>query len=87
MNGFEYPLLAFALAAVLGLTLAVSVLRGKMVRWVYSLLHAILGATGLILLFSLVVQAGSHLLALVSLALFLMAAFGGFFPLARQNSA
>lgn len=75
-----HPLIAFALAAVIGLTLALKVLRGKMVPWLYSLLHALFGATGLVLLcvfiFSTANVSQTVLLALLAL---LLVAFGGFF--------
>jgi uncharacterized membrane protein len=45
-----YALLAFAIAAIGGLVLASHVLRAKLASWPLSLLHAALGATGLLLL-------------------------------------
>ena len=42
-----YALLIFAIAAVGGLVLAASVLRGRLAPWALSIVHALLGATGL----------------------------------------
>ena len=44
-----YAILVFAVAAIGGLVLASSVLRGKLAPWAVSILHALLGATGLVL--------------------------------------
>lgn len=74
-----YAIVVFAIAAVGGLVLAASVLRNKFAPWAVSLLHALLGAAGLILLIVMLVQgsAGSRLTA--ALALLVIAALGGFF--------
>ena len=45
-----YALIVFLVAACGGLVLASFVLRGKLAPWVVSLLHAMLGASGLLLL-------------------------------------
>ena len=45
-----YAVFVFAAAALIGLLLASSVLRGKFAPWGLSLLHAALGATGLVML-------------------------------------
>lgn len=45
-----YAVLIFAIAAIGGLVLASSVLRGKLAAWAISVLHALLGASGLVLL-------------------------------------
>src|SRR5512146_3183449 len=42
-----YAILVFAVAAIGGLVLASSVLRGKLAPWAISMLHALLGASGL----------------------------------------
>lgn len=68
----------FALAALGGLYLAVHVLRGKLAPWLISLLHAALGAAGLVTLL-LVVLDGGPPLATWALALLAVAALGGFF--------
>jgi len=73
-----YALIVFAIAAVGGLVLAAHVLRGKFAPWVLSLLHAALGATGLVLLIITLMQ-GAPQLILIGFALLLIAALGGFF--------
>lgn len=69
----------FAIAAIGGLILATHVLRGRFAPWALSLLHALLGAAGLVLLIVTVLQghAGDRLLA--ALGLLVLAALGGFF--------
>jgi hypothetical protein len=74
-----YALLAFALAAVGGLILASRVLRAKLAPWSLSLLHAALGATGLLLLIAILLQGAAPPGVLVSFVLLLVAALGGFF--------
>lgn len=73
-----YAVAAFAIAAVGGLILASSVLGGKLAPWPLSLLHAGLGALGLVLvLLSILSGAGGAILtAFVILA---VAALGGFY--------
>lgn len=70
----------FAVGAVGGLVLASYVLRGRLAPWALSLLHAALGAAGLVLTLLVVLGAGtvpsSTPLALI---LLLVAALGGFF--------
>ena len=45
-----YALIVFVVAALGGLVLASSVLRGKLAPWALSILHALFGASGLVLL-------------------------------------
>ena len=45
----RYALIVFLVAACGGLVLASFVLRGKLAPWAVSLLHALLGASGLLL--------------------------------------
>lgn len=75
----NYALLAFAIAAVGGLILAAHVLRGKFAPWALSVLHALLGATGLVLLIVMLVQGSVPQRALAGFVLLLIAALGGFF--------
>ena len=51
-----YALLAIAITAIGGLVLASHVLRAKLAPWPLSLLHAALGATGLLLLIAVLLQ-------------------------------
>ncbi len=74
----KLALLIFALAAAGGLYMATRVLKSQLAPWAVSLLHAALGATGiLLLLWALVTQVTGALLCW-SLALFVVAALGGF---------
>lgn len=74
-----YALIVFAIAAVGGLVLASSVLRGKLAPWALSILHALLGATGLVLLLLEVMRGSGTGRALAALALLGVAALGGFY--------
>ncbi|MGN6671513.1 MAG: hypothetical protein ACTHJ4_08260 [Candidatus Nucleicultricaceae bacterium] len=76
---FNYTLLIFAIAAIGGLVLASRVLRGKFAPWALSLVHALLGATGLILLITLLLQNSESKQMLIGFVLLLIAALGGFF--------
>ncbi|MES1189533.1 MAG: hypothetical protein ABUS47_00510 [Steroidobacter sp.] len=74
----NYALTIFAIAAVGGLVLANSVLRGKLAPWAVSVLHALLGATGLVLiLIALINGAGNPVLA--AFIILAVAALGGFY--------
>ncbi len=75
----RYALIVFAIAAVGGLTLAASVLRGRLAPWALSVAHAALGATGLVLLLVIVTQAASAARITAALGLFVVAALGGFY--------
>lgn len=72
-------LIIFAIAALGGLYLAAHVLRDKFAPWAVSVIHALLGATGLVLLIALTVTGGGSPIITTSLVLFLIAALGGFF--------
>ena len=72
-------LVAFAVAAVGGLILAARVLRDRFAPWALSLLHAMLGEAGLVLLIGLLVQGNGQQRVLVGFVLLLVAALGGFF--------
>lgn len=73
-----YAVLAFAAAAVLGLVLAGSVLRARLAPWSVSLLHAGLGAVGLILA-GLAVLNGTGGSVTIAWVILLVAALGGFY--------
>ncbi|MER1967692.1 hypothetical protein [Castellaniella sp. GW247-6E4] len=72
-------IIVFAIAAVGGLILAAHVLRDKFAPWALSLLHALLGAVGLILLIIALIQGSSSQPVLIGFILLLIAALGGFF--------
>jgi len=74
-----YAIIVFAIAAVGGLLLAARVLRDTFAPWVLSLLHALLGATGLVLLITLLIQGNEPRIVLIGFVLMLLAALGGFF--------
>lgn len=74
-----YSLIIFAIAAVGGLVLAASVLRGKLAPWALSIVHALLGATGLVLLVIAILQGAASSRASAALALLVVAALGGFY--------
>jgi len=74
----SYAVIVFAIAAVGGLVLASSVLRGRLAPWPLSLLHAALGATGLVLvLLSVLGGTGGYVLG--ALVILVIAALGGFY--------
>ena len=69
--------IVFAVAALGGIVLAAHVLRGKFAPWALSLLHAALGAAGIVLVLVTVIQ-GARGSAALALGLFVLAALGGF---------
>lgn len=75
----NYAILVFAIGALGGLVLAAHVLRNKFAPWLLSLLHAGLGATGLILLLLMLIQGNAPQQVFIAFALLLAAALGGFF--------
>jgi hypothetical protein len=75
-----YALIIFAIGALGGITLAGGyVLRGRLAPWPLSLLHAALGAIGLLLVIYVALTAGISGAALVALVLLVIAALGGFY--------
>lgn len=74
-----YALIVFAIAAVGGLVLASSVLRGKLAPWALSVLHALLGASGLVLLILAVLHGATPARVTAALGLLVVAALGGFY--------
>jgi hypothetical protein len=73
-----YSLLVFALAALAGLFMATRVLRAQFAPWAMSLLHAALGATGLILLIVMLLKGSPPQRMTIAFVLLLIAALGGF---------
>jgi hypothetical protein len=69
----------FAVAALGGVILASHVLRNKMAPWALSIPHALLGATGLVLLAFIVSGGVGSALVGWSLGVFVVAALGGFY--------
>lgn len=74
-----YAVIIFAVAAVGGLLLAANVLKGKLAPWSISIVHALVGATGLIVLIYSVLQGATVARVTAALALLVIAALGGFF--------
>ena len=74
-----YALICFALGAMGGLVLAAHVLKGKFAPWAVSVLHALLGASGLLLLVVLVMQGTASSRVMAALGLLVLAALGGFY--------
>ncbi len=77
----KIAVLIFAIGALGGLVLASSVLRGRMAPWAFSLLHAALGATGLVLTGIVVLEGADDARGMIPIALLILivAALGGFF--------
>jgi len=77
----KIAVLIFAIGAVGGLILASSVLRGKLAPWALSIVHMLLGATGLVLTALVVLGGGDAGKGLVTYALIILviAALGGFY--------
>lgn len=75
-----YALVVFAIAAVGGMLLASHVLRGKLAPWALSIGHALLGATGLVMLVYIVLQGTVAGRVTAALGLLVVAALGGFYP-------
>ena len=73
-----YAVITFAIAAGGGLVLASSVLRGKLASWPLSLLHAGLGAAGLVMVI-LAIMGGSGGTITTALIILVIAALGGFY--------
>jgi hypothetical protein len=71
--------IVFAIAAVGGLILALHVLRDRFAPWSLSVLHALLGAAGLVLVLLAVVGDEGGSLIVGSLLTLVLAALGGFF--------
>lgn len=74
-----YAVTVFALAALGGVFLAAQVLRDRFAPWAVSLIHAALGALGLILLIAALAQGGVAQAVWIGFVILLVAALGGFF--------
>lgn len=72
-------LLIFAIGALGGLIMAMSVLRGRLAPWALSIAHALLGATGLVILVLVVLQGAAPGRVTAALGLLVLAALGGFY--------
>jgi len=74
-----YALIVFAIGALGGIALASYVLRGRLAPWPLSLLHAGLGAVGLLLILYAALTTGISNVALAALVILAIAALGGFY--------
>jgi len=74
-----YALIVFAIGALGGIALASYVLRGRLAPWPLSLLHAGLGAVGLLLVLYAALTTGISNVALAALVILAIAALGGFY--------
>ena len=72
-------LIVFAIAAIGGLILASNVLRGHLAPWALSVLHALLGASGLGILLVQVIQGSAPARVVAALGILVVAALGGFY--------
>jgi predicted tellurium resistance membrane protein TerC len=72
-----YALVVFAIGALGGLYLASHVLRGRLAPWLVSLLHALLGAIGLLLVVYAALTAGISHAAVTALIILIITALGG----------
>ena len=72
-------IIVLTITAVGGLLLAAKVLNGKQAPWFLSIVHALLGATGLVLLAITANNSGWPGQLSASLALLVVAALGGFY--------
>ncbi|HEX6662011.1 MAG TPA: hypothetical protein VF067_09110 [Sphingomicrobium sp.] len=75
----KIAVLIFAIGALGGLVMAMRILRGQLAPWALSLLHAALGATGLVLTALVVLGPGAPSMVSIALAILVIAALGGFY--------
>jgi hypothetical protein len=78
----KIAVLVFAIGALGGLIMAMRVLRGQLAPWALSLLHAALGATGLVLTALVVLgpkTADVASIIPIALLILIVAALGGFY--------
>ena len=75
----KYALLIFLVAAMGGLFMASYVLRGRLAPWAVSLLHALLGAAGLMVLGGSLLLGDAGTLPIVALCVLVMTALLGFY--------
>ena len=74
-----YAILALAITAIGGILLATKVLNGKLAPWPLSIVHALLGATALVILLMVVLNGTGAGRITASLGLLVIAALGGFY--------
>ncbi len=74
-----YLILVLAIAAVGGIFLATKVFSGQLAPWPLSIVHALLGATGLIMLIMVILEGSGDGRLSAALGLLVIAALGGFY--------
>ncbi len=74
-----YAVIVFAIGALGGLVLASYVLQDRLAPWALSLLHAALGAIGLLLVIYAAITTGISRAAVAALVILAVAALGGFY--------
>lgn len=72
-------ILVLAIAAVGGLFLASKVFSGQLAPWPLSIIHALLGATGLVMLIMIILEGSGDGRLTAALGLLVIAALGGFY--------
>lgn len=74
-----YLIVVLAIAAVGGVVLASKLFAGQLAPWSLSIVHALLGATGLVMLIMLVLEGSGDTRLTAALGLLVVAALGGFY--------
>ncbi|SDX71236.1 hypothetical protein [Nitrosomonas halophila] len=74
-----YVILILAVAAVGGIFLASKIFSGQLAPWPVSIVHALLGATGLVMLIMMVLGGAAEGRLSAALGLLVVAALGGFY--------
>lgn len=74
-----FLILVLAIAAVGGIFLASKVFAGQLAAWPLSIVHALLGATGLIMLIMVILEGSGNGRLTAALGLLVVAALGGFY--------
>jgi hypothetical protein len=74
-----YLIIVLAIAAVGGIVLATKIFSGQLAPWPLSIVHALLGATGLVMLIMLVLEGSGDTRLTAALGLLVVAALGGFY--------
>jgi len=73
-----YAILIFLVAAVGGIFMAHRILNGQLAPWLVSLVHLLLGATGLVLVLLAVMAGEGGVIGLITFGILLVTALGGF---------
>lgn len=74
-----YVILVLAIAAIGGIFLASKIFSSQLAPWPVSIVHALLGATGLVMLIMMVLEGAAEGRLNIALGLLVVAALGGFY--------